>query len=181
MRTHALLGIPGRRWSAYFGLVALCLLSPVKAGVVRGDSMAPSFHPGQVYAFNPFERAPARGDVVVLQHDGELLLKRVLATAGDTVFLLRWPGDPTAEVVSEAMVGPLERAQRERPHMMAMRIEPLVVPAGHLYVVGDHLLTSEDSRDFGPVPVTAVQGTVLASPPPRPDWLQVAVRHDPAD
>ena len=36
-------------------------------------------------------------------------------------------------------------------------------------MVGDHLETSVDSREFGAVPLGAVQGKVLGAPgPPRP-------------
>jgi len=35
------------------------------------------------------------------------------------------------------------------------------VPANHIYVVGDNLEVSEDSRTFGPIPLSSVIGKVL--------------------
>jgi signal peptidase I len=35
------------------------------------------------------------------------------------------------------------------------------VPAGSVFLLGDNRGVSIDSRDFGPVPVTSIQGTLL--------------------
>jgi len=159
---------------AYAFLVSAALLAPVRAGIVAGDSMAPTFHTGQLYTFSPLLRTPARGDVVVLQVGRRTLLKRVLATGGDTVLLLRWPGDGAVELVNQGMVQRLERVLDRPDSLMAMRLERLRIPEGQLFVVGDHLQNSEDSRQWGPVPVSAVRGTVLFAAPPGRDWERLA-------
>jgi signal peptidase I len=38
---------------------------------------------------------------------------------------------------------------------------PVVVPEGHVFVMGDHRDRSNDSRHLGPIPVTRVRGRVL--------------------
>ncbi|WP_159942291.1 MULTISPECIES: S26 family signal peptidase [unclassified Nocardiopsis] len=120
-----------------------------------------------------------RGRVFVTEVLGESMLPtlshgdRMLAVrAGrDTVFsrsqlvVLR---DPEAPVVRD------ERNRRRRNYLVkrvvAVAGEPLpegvahdtgTVPEGHLVVMGDNLGRSRDSRDFGPVPVVRVAGTVL--------------------
>ena len=40
-------------------------------------------------------------------------------------------------------------------------IAPVVVPEGHVFVMGDHRDRSNDSRRLGPIPVTRVRGRVL--------------------
>lgn len=54
--------------------------------------------------------------------------------------------------------------RRQRPHSDHVRI-----PRGHVWLAGDNLSNSTDSRAYGPVPVALLKGKVLArvsSPPP---------------
>ena len=43
--------IPGKRWAAYASLLAAGTLSPIRVGMVSGDSMAPTFHNRQPYLY----------------------------------------------------------------------------------------------------------------------------------
>lgn len=111
-----------------FLIVAFLYQSFFTLSVVRGKSMEPTFHDGQVILvgkggllFGPLKR----GDVVVFTRDGQLLVKRVVALPYETA------PDGTR------------------------------VPANHIYVVGDNLEVSEDSRTFGPIPLSSVIGKVL--------------------
>lgn len=123
-----------RRWLGQalalfvFLIIAFLYQSFFTLSVVRGKSMEPTFHDGQVVLvgkggllFGPLER----GDVVVFTRNGELLVKRVVALPYETA------PDGTR------------------------------VPANHIYVVGDNLEVSEDSRTFGPIPLNSVIGKVL--------------------
>lgn len=111
-----------------FFIVAFLYHSFFTLSVVRGKSMEPTFHDGQVILvgkggllFGPLKH----GDVVVFTRDGQLLVKRVVALPYETA------PDGTR------------------------------VPANHIYVVGDNLEVSEDSRTFGPIPLSSVIGKVL--------------------
>lgn len=42
------------------------------------------------------------------------------------------------------------------------RTVEVIVPAGHVWIVGDNLENSKDSRDFGPLPLALIEGIVRA-------------------
>jgi len=44
----------------------------------------------------------------------------------------------------------------------------VVVPPGHVWVQGDNMVVSRDSREYGPVPLGAVRGRVVCTVWPRP-------------
>ena len=45
------------------------------------------------------------------------------------------------------------------------------VPKGYLWVTGDNLSNSNDSRDYGPVPLGLVRGKIVARIWPNARWL----------
>ena len=127
---------------------------------------------------------PARGDLIVFRYPldpGEVFLKRVVAVGGDTVedtperLVVNgtaWPRRPCDEgspVPSNHAGCVLERAPdgreftiREEQPVAASRRVRMTVPAGQLWVRGDHRGASHDSTTFGPVPVESVVGHARA-------------------
>ena len=110
---------------------------------------------------------PQPGDVVLLPSpaDGTRLIKRVVAVGGDHVVFrqghLMLNGRPAA--LDER--GLVEQIGRQRvPVKLTSGGGPdveLVVPPGHVYVVGDHRGNSLDSRVFGLVPENSVYARAL--------------------
>ncbi|MBB5869218.1 signal peptidase I [Allocatelliglobosispora scoriae] len=95
----------------------------------------------------------AHGDVVTADVAGETMIKRVLGLPGDTIecrdgVLLR-----NGELVAEDY---LEVGTRTV-------CDPLTVPIGTVYLLGDARESSGDSRIFGPVPIAAVTGRMVTS------------------
>ncbi len=122
-----------------FGLLALFFALNFRVVVVSGPSMEPTYHNGDrllmttaYWLFGPIQK----GDVVVIvRPTGELLIKRVVALEGEQVPRAYW--------------SPLV-------YMMGGR-----VPEGHIFVVGDNLERSEDSRQLGAIPLSYVQGKIV--------------------
>lgn len=141
-------------------------LLPIRFGVVVGESMAPAFRDGQVFLMwrlSPQARL-RRGDVVVFHVDGEVYLKRVRALAGERLWGLDWTeteGRPDYLAFSSAEADYLRRLVRRAPalgHVVELR-----VPEDSVFLVGDEVSGSYDSRHFGPVPLKAIKGRVVVA------------------
>jgi signal peptidase I len=129
------------------------------ANRVSGDSMEPTLRDQDLLLLSKSYREPARGDIVVFRlqnEDGtvEGLIKRVVAVPGDTVTVRDGVATVNGERESTPsfIPSPGERASAQ----------PVVVPAGHVYVLGDNRPVALDSRDLGPIPLTAIRGRVAA-------------------
>ncbi|HEX2049554.1 MAG TPA: signal peptidase I [Actinomycetota bacterium] len=175
-------------------VVAFALALAVKALVVQAffipsGSMEPTLDAGDRvlveklgYRFG----APERGDVVVFERDvgdgardasswtrltdsfrelfgfptsgAQDYIKRVVAVAGETV-----------EAHDGALYVDGERADEPYlpPETPTATFNPIVVPANHVFVLGDNRSSSEDSRTFGPVALDRIVGRafVLVWPP----------------
>ncbi len=135
------------------GSAALC---PYRLIIVSGDSMTPTYHSGQLLfgkkqifcRDEPFRR----GEVVLFRHHGETCLKRIYALPGDEVVIFRL--DAGFNLLVQA--GEYLRYYRLVEEIGSARIDRFDVPEGELFLLGDAPQLSLDSRDFGPVPQSAV-------------------------
>ncbi len=130
---------------------------------VSGDSMAPTHPSGSVVlVVRPgLDRllgtpAPARpGDVVVVAAPGGgLTLKRVVAVGPSTIEIAAGRVTVDGEPVPAPVTG-----QAGSSDLPPTRLEP-----GEVFVLGDDRrpLASRDSRDYGPLPASALRGRVVA-------------------
>ena len=122
----------------------------------------------------PMLKTVRRGNIIAFHYprDPQLnFLKRVAAVGGDKVEIrndILFVNDvPVAEPY---VVHTKKQWQREREDMAAQ-----VIPAGHLFVLGDNRDNSDDSRYWGTVPVENVIGEPLiilwSYDAPSRDWL----------
>jgi len=126
---------------------------------VYGHSMEPNLETNQRLVVEKISyrlHEPQRGDVVVIripQHSKELLIKRVVGLPGERLAI----HDGQVYVNDQPLEEPYVH-QKTRGHM-----EELVVPAEHVFVLGDNRRASNDSRSFGPVPYESVVGRAWLS------------------
>jgi len=139
-----------------FVIVAGAFFYAFKMNRVQGRSMFPTFKPGQwllVRRLN-WPSPPLRvGEVIVFKKDGDELIKRVVALPGER--------PPAEGEYAAALRRSIAHDTRSKPVGEAGNLMP-PVPQGQIYVLGDNLPQSEDSRDFGPIPMNAVLGRVLS-------------------
>ena len=132
---------------------------------VKGGSMERTFIDSDyvlVDRLTPRWSPYARGQVVVFQppsavaHLGEPFIKRVIGVGGDTVEIR----DGRVYVNGIALDEPylFHNAAGGAEPTIAGERSRWVVPEGDLFVMGDHRQASEDSRVFGPIPVSSVIG-----------------------
>lgn len=105
-------------------------------------------------------RRPQRGEVIIFDspEDGKRLIKRVAAVGGDEVSIrngeLRIDGrsmrDPRHETDIERIGDHIARLNLS--YGGGPDVPPMVVPEGHLLVVGDARGNSRDGRMFGLIP-----------------------------
>jgi signal peptidase I len=137
-------------------VIIVFLYQPVK---VEGTSMAPLLSDQErifinkfVYRFEPIQR----GDVVVfwypLDHS-KSFIKRVVGLPGETVEIRQGIVYVDGKVVPEPYVPPQYEDLSDFP--------PMHVDKDKYFVMGDHRISSNDSRVFGPVASRFIYGRAV--------------------
>ncbi len=135
-----------KRGISAFLIVALALAVflnfNVKTVVVSGHSMEPTFQSGRRLLVSKafWLIGPIRDKDIVVVTDSNpdgYIIKRVYKMGGETV---DW---------------------RYVPRSWPLANGPYKVPPGKLFLIGDNLPVSEDSRAFGPVDMSQVLGKVI--------------------
>jgi signal peptidase I len=137
-------------------VIIVFLYQPVK---VEGTSMAPLLSDQErifinkfVYRFEPIERR----DVVVFWYPldrSKSFIKRVIGLPGESVEIRQGVVYVNGHAISEPYVPP--------QYADASDYGPIRVPQGSYFVMGDHRISSNDSRVFGSVPIEYIYGRAV--------------------
>ncbi|TXG66626.1 hypothetical protein EZV62_007901 [Acer yangbiense] len=111
------------------------------------------FSPTLVYGPSMLPTLNLTGDIVLSEHFSHRLGR---VRAGDLV-LLRLPVDPAKIAVKRIVAMEGDRVTFFDSNASDL-LQTLVVPKGHVWIQGDNLYASRDSRHFGPVPYGLIQG-----------------------
>ncbi|HEX6075081.1 MAG TPA: signal peptidase I [Micromonosporaceae bacterium] len=120
------------------------------------------------------------GDLVGFGQPGEKdFIKRVIAVSGDTVACCDAGGRVTVNghPLRESYIfeDALDDVPPSATECRSREFKPVTVPPGHIFVLGDHRIVSQDSRCQGPVPIENVIGRafLVVWPAGRWDVLEV--------
>ncbi|WP_130012504.1 signal peptidase I [Serinicoccus sediminis] len=152
---------PSLRWALAF-LGVLTAVLAVRTWVVTpfevvSDSMAPTLPEGSTVLVERVSltwQDPGRQDLVLFDSADGPVIKRVVGTEGDTVRI----EDAVLQVNGE----PVHEPYVDLATLDGVFFGPVVVGEDQLFVLGDNRFDSIDSRTYGPIPVDAVRGRVIA-------------------
>lgn len=121
---------------------------------VSGNAMFPAVKDGDLVIAFRLQQEYAKNDVVVYTADGETHIGRIVARATDTVML-----DDSGKLLVN---GTAQSGEIMYPTYAKEGMEyPYKVPEGQVFILGDYRTQTEDSRDFGSIPLENVQGKVI--------------------
>jgi signal peptidase I len=127
---------------------------------VSSDSMAPTVCTDDIVLVARLDDpSTIRVDDIVTftsPEDGIQTIKRVVAVAGQRVAIRDADLVVDGNLVTEPYV--------DHASIDGVYFGPVTVPAGSVFVVGDHRETSIDSRSYGPIPTTAINGRMVWNP-----------------
>lgn len=106
---------------------------------VSGTSMEPNLHEGELLITSKFFKYE-KGDMVAFYYNDSVLIKRVIATEGDTVYI---EYDGTVYVNNEKLQ---EDYVKELSYGNCDLTFPYQVPKDSVFILGDNRATSVDSR-----------------------------------
>ncbi|MCL1859626.1 MAG: signal peptidase I [Oscillospiraceae bacterium] len=117
--------------------------------------MNPSVKDGDLILFYRLDKNYRAGDLVILTYQGQKQVRRVIATAGDTVDILE-----EGLMINGALQQELSIYQQTQRYVEGTEF-PLTLGEGQIFVLGDARETATDSRIYGSVNADDIFGKVI--------------------
>lgn len=151
-------------WAAGGIAVALLILAGMHAcGMafygVNGESMYPTFDPGDLLIVHALEHAPQRGQVVIIRPPAgqtEPFIKRVIGLPGDEIALVGGAVMVNGTAISEPYLAGAMATEAAGDDNSTWMLGP-----NEVFVLGDNRIGSNDSRGLGPFSASAIEGEPL--------------------
>lgn len=126
--------------SILFFLIINSIFMGYKVGKVIGDSMEPTLSTGDIVFY---ERASdvTKNDIVILNLEDDILVKRIVATPGDSIYYNDYRFNVNKPIMGSSSKYTLQHDE--------------------YFVIGDNLGVSLDSRSFGPIKFNQIIGVML--------------------
>lgn len=153
-------------------IVAIIVIAVVcDTFVVDGSSMYPTLYGGKDNVYTDGDKVvvnkyktPQKGDIVVIHPKGQsTMIKRVVATAGDTVKVVGGVLYVNGAKADTSYLSDKNKLMYASYPDTLLDMAEFTVKQGHIWVLGDNRLVSHDSRDpkIGQVSLDEVLGTVF--------------------
>lgn len=154
---------------------------------ISGASMKPTFNANitikndplnEMAVYKPY-KSYTYGDVIISNHNGTLVIKRIIAMSGDRVKIDEINGEYCILLNGEVLDEPYIDYRYALNVQNKIRFESLynddkfgckkyfdnegylVIPEGYFFYVGDNRTNSSDCIEYGPQPMSDIQGKVV--------------------
>lgn len=131
---------------------------------VHGFSSYPTIQPDEMLIVDKITyrfSSPQRGDFVILQSPRNAdidFIKRIIGLPGETLKISEGNVFINGSLLDES--GYLPPGTFTGPEGFLKENQPIQIPSGYYFVMGDNRVNSSDSRDFGPIPSGNIVGKV---------------------
>lgn len=145
-----------KRFLVLLVIVFLIFRLVIGFSFVKGNSMEPTLHGGEIAVYTRIYSEYKKGDVVSVRiPSGEYYVKRVIAAEGDTIDIKNGRVYIDDEVINEPYTaGETDKKDGNIKY-------PYTLKEGQVFVMGDNREASMDSRSFGVVGKAQIKGKLL--------------------
>ena len=139
----------------FLGLIAITFLFIFGISRIDDHAMNPAFKDGDLAVYYRLQKNIFPSDTVVLEKDGEIQVRRVIAIEGDEVDLTEDGLKINGYLQQEHDI-----YQETLPYQEGIKF-PITVGEDEYFVLGDNRTNAKDSRIYGTVKKEEIKGTVI--------------------